>query len=130
MNWFSTPYIFYAAAILLGGYLIGCLQSAYFVGRYVYKIDIREHGSGGAGMTNALRVLGGKAGLVVFLCDVLKCVIAYAAASWIFGGSGLIFSPLVPDYFPGLVAALGVVIGHCFPFFLKKSFCPRMSHIH
>ena len=59
-------------ASLLIGYLFGILQTAYFVGK-ANGIDIREHGSGNAGTTNALRVLGKKAGAIVFAGDFLKC---------------------------------------------------------
>lgn len=47
------------------GYLFGLLQTSYIIGK-VKGIDIRNHGSGNAGTTNALRVLGTKAGLLVF----------------------------------------------------------------
>jgi len=52
-------------------YFIGCFSSAYFIGQ-LKKIDIREHGSGNAGTTNAMRILGPKAGVAVLLLDVLK----------------------------------------------------------
>ena len=105
---------------LVIGYAIGCFQTAYIVGRNFGKIDIREHGSGGAGMTNVLRVMGAKAGLVVFVCDMLKSVIGYCVCSLIFGGAG---SFLAGDgglgYLPGLYGALGVILGHNFPFYIN-----------
>ena len=57
------------------GYVFGMFQTAFFYGK-MHGIDIREHGSGNAGTTNTLRVLGTKAGLIVFAGDVLKCMIA------------------------------------------------------
>ena len=64
---------------LVIGYFFGLIQTAYIYGR-LHGMDIREYGSGNSGTTNALRVLGKKAGLVVFLGDLLKataaCVIA------------------------------------------------------
>ncbi|MCL2171201.1 MAG: glycerol-3-phosphate 1-O-acyltransferase PlsY [Defluviitaleaceae bacterium] len=119
MDWFSFPYMAYAALLLLGGYLLGCIQTGYLVGRLVYKIDIRDHGSGGAGMTNAARVMGARAGVFVLLIDAIKCMAAFAIAAAIFDGSGTFFtSSIHPNFFPGMLAALGCVIGHCFPFFL------------
>ena len=56
------------------GYLFGLLQTGYLYGR-LNGIDIRQYGSGNSGTTNALRVLGKKAGLVVFAGDFLKTLI-------------------------------------------------------
>ena len=58
------------------GYLIGCFSSAYFVGRSTKGIDIRHHGSGNAGATNALRVMGIKLGAVTLLMDAFKGIFA------------------------------------------------------
>ena len=63
---------------LLIGYVFGLFQTAYFYGK-AHGIDIRQHGSGNAGTTNTLRVLGTKAGLIVFAGDCLKCM----AAVWL-----------------------------------------------
>ena len=56
------------------GYLFGIFQTGYIYGR-VHGIDIRKYGSGNSGSTNALRVMGKKAGLTVFAGDFLKTVI-------------------------------------------------------
>jgi glycerol-3-phosphate acyltransferase PlsY len=98
---------------LVVGYLLGNIQTSYIYGR-AHGIDIREHGSGNAGTTNALRVLGKKAGLVVFLGDLFKAIIATV-------GARLILSQLYPDeiYLFIACAGLGVVLGHNFPFYLK-----------
>lgn len=96
--------------ICLGiGYLFGIFQTAYIYGR-MHGIDIREHGSGNAGTTNALRVLGKKAGLVVFLGDVAKTVLAVLAVRLLFAGK-------YPDMLPllGMYAAAGAILGHNFP---------------
>ena len=58
---------------ILIGYCFGLIQTAYIYGK-INGIDIRTVGSGNAGTTNALRVLGKKAGLIVFLGDVAKTV--------------------------------------------------------
>ncbi|MBQ2100633.1 MAG: glycerol-3-phosphate acyltransferase, partial [Lachnospiraceae bacterium] len=72
-------------AILIG-YIFGLFQTAFFYGK-LHGIDIREHGSGNSGTTNALRVLGTKAGLIVFLGDCLKCILAIVVVRLLFGNS-------------------------------------------
>lgn len=88
------------------GYLIGCFSSAYVVGKMTNQIDIREHGSGNSGTTNALRVMGKKAAIVTFLCDVLKGVIAALIGRYILGDIGQV------------IGGLFAVIGHNWPMFL------------
>ena len=66
---------------LVIGYFCGCISSGYFVGRF-YHIDIREHGSGNAGTTNVLRVLGKLPALITFVGDLAKAVQA------LFGDTG------------------------------------------
>ena len=96
-------------ASLLIGYLFGIIQTAYFYGK-MNGIDIREHGSGNAGTTNALRVLGKKAGAIVFAGDFLKCFISVHLVQLIFKNSAADFLPLVAMY-----AATGCILGHNFP---------------
>lgn len=97
---------------LFVGYCFGLLQTSYIYGR-MNGIDIREHGSGNAGTTNALRVLGKKAGLVVFIGDFCKAIIATVLARCIMGN-------FYPDevYLFIAYAGIGVVLGHNFPFYL------------
>lgn len=68
--------------IILGivSYLVGSISSAVWIGRKYYNIDIREHGSGNAGATNMLRVLGRKAAIPVFLIDFFKGYLSVAIA--------------------------------------------------
>ena len=72
------------AICLVGGYGVGLIQTAYIYGR-IKGVDIRKYGSGNAGTTNALRVLGKKAGLIVFLGDFLKGIIACSLTHIILG---------------------------------------------
>lgn len=97
---------------LVIGYLFGNIQTAYIYGR-LHGIDIRTQGSGNAGTTNALRVLGKKAGIIVFVVDCLKMVVAVHLI-WAF------VCPAYPDidYVLALYTALGVVLGHNFPFYM------------
>lgn len=98
---------------LLVGYAFGLFQTAFIYGK-MNGIDIREYGSGNAGTTNALRVLGTKAGLIVFAGDVIKTVLAILICS-------LIFKTSHSDeiYLLKLYAATGAILGHNFPFYLK-----------
>ena len=57
------------------GYVFGCFQTGYIYGK-CHGIDIRQYGSGNAGTTNTLRVLGKKAGYITYLGDALKAIIA------------------------------------------------------
>ena len=96
---------------ILFGYGFGCIQTAYIAGKLFYKIDIREHGSGAAGATNTVRVMGMKTGLAVFVCDMAKAVLAFFVCSLMYRDGGSVI--------PGMYAGLGVVMGHNFPFYLK-----------
>lgn len=95
------------------GYVFGMFQTAYIYGR-AHNIDIREHGSGNAGTTNALRTLGKKAALVVFIGDMLKAIIPSIIVR-------LIFKDIYPDSMTLLVlyTGFGAVLGHNFPAYLK-----------
>ena len=92
--------------ILLIGYFIGSISSSYLIGKLSGNIDIRQHGSGNLGATNAFRVLGLKAGVGVFVADLLKGVVAALIGMWIAGDIG------------GLVGGLAAVLGHNWPVFL------------
>lgn len=95
------------------GYVFGLIQTGFFYGK-AHHIDIRKHGSGNAGTTNALRTLGWKAGAVTFLGDCFKCVAAVVAVH-------LIYSKTYPDIMPllSMYAGMGAVLGHNYPFYLK-----------
>lgn len=101
------------AVCLLIGYLFGAFQTAYFYGR-LKGIDIREHGSGNAGTTNTLRVLGTKAGLFVFAGDMIKSILAILLVRLLFKEKYIDIAPLLTIY-----TGAGCVLGHNFPFYLK-----------
>lgn len=118
---------------LLIGYAIGSIQIAYFVGK-IHGIDIREHGSKNAGMTNITRTVGKKWGAIVFVLDLLKGVGVFVLATVLFDGAAWFLpcrcAPLeygeietrvhiLRNVLPGLYAGLGAVLGHCFPVWLK-----------
>ena len=93
------------------GYLFGLIQSGYLYGKSK-SMDIRQYGSGNAGSTNVLRVLGKKAAAVVFLGDFFKAVAAMCLVRVLFKANASV------DLL-ALYAGLGVTLGHNFPFYLK-----------
>lgn len=93
------------------GYLFGLIQTGYIYGK-IKKIDIRKHGSGNAGTTNALRTLGWKAGVITFIGDCLKCVLAVTVVQFVFLQDSRM------DLY-AMYAGLGAVLGHNFPCYLK-----------
>ena len=95
------------------GYIFGMIQTAVFYGR-LKGVDIRKVGSGNAGTTNTLRVLGPKAGGIVLLGDMLKCMVAIFITYLLFGRSN-------PDYIILFMTytAAGAVLGHDFPVTLR-----------
>lgn len=97
---------------LVIGYICGLFQTGYLYGK-LHHIDIRQHGSGNAGTTNALRTLGWKAGVITFLGDCLKCIVAVWIAWMILGKSHVRMFELLAMY-----AGVGAVLGHNFPFYL------------
>ena len=98
---------------ILIGYVFGLFQTSFFYGK-MKGIDIREHGSGNAGTTNTIRVLGTKAGLLVLAGDILKCILAILLC-------GALFDASHPQevYLLKLYAAAGAILGHNFPFYLQ-----------
>lgn len=95
------------------GYVFGLFQTGYVYGKS-QGIDIRSQGSGNAGATNSLRVLGWKAGLIVFLGDLFKAIFAVLL-------TGFLFREKYPETIKilELYAGFGAVLGHNFPFYLK-----------
>lgn len=98
---------------MIVGYLFGCIQTGYIVGR-VNKIDIRDYGSGNSGTTNTLRILGKTAAIITFLGDAAKGLVAVNLARYVimpaFGVEG--------EAYLWLLTGFAVVLGHNFPFYL------------
>lgn len=99
---------------IVSAYLLGSIPSSVWIGKHFYGVDIREHGSGNAGFTNTVRVLGWKAGLPVFLIDVLKGFLAVSLVRF------------NANYIPGtvdfinyqLILGAAAVLGHIFPIYV------------
>ena len=97
--------------LCLTTYLIGSIPFAYLYGKHIKKIDIREHGSKNVGATNALRVLGTKAGIIVLVLDILKGLLPVIFFSkWI----GENYSQFIP-----VLIGICAILGHTFTVFLK-----------
>lgn len=98
--------------MLLGGYLLGSIPSAVWIGKIFYGVDVRTKGSGNAGTTNVLRVLGKKAALPVFAIDILK---GYAAVALVSLGD---FEEGSPAWlYMKMALCVVVVLGHMYPIF-------------
>ncbi|HXB41573.1 MAG TPA: glycerol-3-phosphate 1-O-acyltransferase PlsY [Bacteroidia bacterium] len=100
------------AVFVFLAYLLGSLPTSVWWGKAFYGIDVREFGSGNAGATNTIRVLGKRAGFPVLFIDILKgsCAVMLAFMSDFASGSAS---------FVNYQIALGIaaVIGHIFPVF-------------
>ncbi|MGN0248471.1 MAG: glycerol-3-phosphate 1-O-acyltransferase PlsY [Lachnospiraceae bacterium] len=95
------------------GYCFGMIQTAFILGK-LKGIDIREHGSGNSGTTNALRVMGKKAGAICFVMDAVKAIVPMVAVYFLFrNGTYTQIEPLLRMY-----VGVGVVLGHNFPFYM------------
>ena len=98
---------------VLIGYVFGLFQTAYFYGR-MKGVDIRKVGNGNAGATNTLRELGTKAGLIVLAGDILKTMAAILIVKLLFRNS---YPNMI--YLLILYTAMGAILGHNYPFYLK-----------
>ena len=104
------------ALILVLSYLVGSIPASVWVGKLAYGIDLRAHGSGNAGATNTFRVLGWKAGIIVYLFDLGKGLLAAGVIATIRidalpGGLGFWEVDSVIRLMAGVIA----VIGHMYP---------------
>lgn len=109
------------AIIVILSYLIGSIPNSILISRAVSGIDIRKHGSGNAGGTNVMRVLGWKYGLLVIILDALKGAIAVVIISRLFYGP-LPFENVSPfDDFTlvQIIAGMSAVIGHIWTVFAE-----------
>ncbi len=105
--------------VLVFGYLLGSINTSIIVGK-CYGIDIRNHGSGNAGMTNTLRTLGKVAAVLVILGDILKGVLAYLIGDFIVNPMAIesIFGNQLPIAgVGGMVGGIAAIAGHNWPLY-------------
>jgi acyl phosphate:glycerol-3-phosphate acyltransferase len=99
--------------VIVLAYLLGSIPSAVWIGRMFHNVDVREHGSGNAGATNVIRVLGWKTGIPVMIIDLAK------------GWTATMLPQLFSLAEPGtaqlinlqIVTGLASITGHIFPVF-------------
>ncbi|MFP4025521.1 MAG: glycerol-3-phosphate 1-O-acyltransferase PlsY [Thiohalospira sp.] len=99
--------------ITILAYLLGSIPTSIWISRSFFNIDIRDYGSGNAGATNTFRVLGIKAGIVVFIVDILK---GFLAVNLIYLTDYYI--PDSGDYINiQLLLGIAAMLGHIFPIY-------------
>ena len=95
------------AVLIVISYLLGGLNSAIIFSRVIKKTDVRDYGSGSAGLTNYFRAYRSRSALLVIVGDMLKCFLAVMIGNMLFG------------FYGRLIAGLFVIIGHLFPPYFK-----------
>lgn len=103
--------VFCVVLVLLVSYLLGCFNGSVMTSHFIIRDDVRQHGSGNAGLTNFYRTYGARYALCVIICDmgktVLACLIGGYLMHWVVG-----------DWTLGLlIAGIGCELGHMFPVF-------------
>ena len=110
----------WAFLVVITAYLLGSLNFAIIFTKAFVHQDVRDFGSGNAGMTNVLRVVGKKAGALTFICDGLKGFIACMVGKYVFtyllcATANPIFNPTYGAY----ICGVAVMIGHVLPVFFQ-----------
>ena len=98
--------------LVILGYLIGSIPVGFILGKLTRGIDIREHGSGNIGMTNVMRTIGVKAGILVFFADMAKGAVAVALVWPIFSSSPEMVA------WGQMAGGASAVIGHSWPVYI------------
>ena len=98
MNW---------ALLMIAAYLIGSIPTGLIFGKLIWKKDLRQYGSHNIGATNAWRILGRKAGLLIFILDFLKGQLGVLLGAYLLASPGAM-----------VVGGLFAVLGHMFPIFI------------
>ena len=114
----SLPLLLALSAVI--AYFCGCFNGAVIVSKYILRDDVRNHGSGNAGLTNFFRTFGGPLTFVVILCDVLKAVVALLVSRWLFESGYAVFISAESTTvfwltFAKYWAGLFCLLGHMFP---------------
>ena len=108
----TTAFVLTSVGLVVLGYLFGSLSPSVWLGKIFKDVDVRTHGSGNAGTTNAFRVLGTRLGIAVLVGDVLKGVIPVVISRLVLKGEDN--EPLVT-----VIVALACIFGHNYSIFLR-----------
>ena len=100
---------------VIASYFIGSIPTAYISGRLIKGIDIRKHGSGNVGATNALRVLGKSAGITVLILDIFKGFVTVVFLGNFIAGN----SPFISEEEVRLILGISCICGHNWTIFLN-----------
>ncbi len=100
------------AALFVLCYFFGCFNGAVIVSKYILRDDVRNHGSGNAGLTNFYRTFGGALTLVVIFTDFFKGVLSILAGTFVANQLGITHEGLI---FARYLAGAGCQVGHMFP---------------
>lgn len=107
--------LLYSLGAAVVSYLLGSVSFAVIFSRLFAKRDVRDSGSGNAGMTNVLRTIGKLPAVLTLICDLLKAVAAIYFSRWLFSALPFMETERVGMYIGGIF----VVIGHIFPIFFN-----------
>ena len=105
------------------GYVFGLFQTGFIIGK-MHNIDIREHGSGNSGTTNAMRTLGKKYGFLTYFGDALKAVFAVLLMCFVFRDTAAGDMMVIALY-----TGLGAILGHNFPFYMNFKGGKGLRHL-
>lgn len=103
------------AFIAVFAYLCGCFNGAVIVSKYILRNDVRNHGSGNAGLTNFYRVFGGGLTFVVIACDVIKAVVAVLVGVAVANTWAPAFWQGELEVYARYFAGLFCLLGHAYP---------------
>jgi glycerol-3-phosphate acyltransferase PlsY len=105
--WFWILMLLAVIFSMAAGYFLGSLNAAIIISTKKYKNDIRNHGSGNAGMTNMFRTFGKTGGFLTLFGDIAKTILPICFGYFFFGYAG------------AYISGLFVVMGHCFPIYYR-----------
>ncbi len=89
--------------------MFGCIQTSFFIGKVLFKIDVKNQGSKNAGASNGVLLFGWAYGVFIGLVDLMKAYIPVSIC--------LILTEF--DMFLASIVGGGVILGHIYPFFMN-----------